>query len=747
MNAARFDDSGRPSRIRRRGRPALFRLQPGLRIRAPLLIGLCLMLPSSLGAQGPEAHGTLRLRVESHGTPLAGAEVRAGTIALLTDESGRAVLRLAAGRQVISVELIGYARGSASVDVRAGMDSTLVVSLEAEAIEGEEIIVLSTRTGRRIEEEPVRVEVLAREEVEEKMLMTPGDISMMLNETSGLRVQTTSPSLGGSNVRIQGLRGRYTQILSDGLPLYGQSGGLSMLQIPPMDLGQVEVIKGVASALYGASALGGVVNLISRRPAGDRELLLNQTTRGGTDAILWSSGALSDRWGYTFLGSGHRQALHDADDDGWADLSGHRRAVVRPRLFWNDDAGRSLFFTIGATAESRQGGTLDGATTPAGTAYLEALDTRRLDAGLVARLLLGGDRLLSARASVMGQRHDHRFGELRERDRHTTAFGEVALTGTDRGHTWVLGAALQHEGYDARDVSGFDATGLTPSLFLQDEVAPAGWVTLAASGRLDVHDEHGAVFNPRLSVLLRPAASWTTRASVGTGYFAPTPFTEETEVVGLTAVVPLGELEAERARSASLDVGRTVGAFELNGTVFGSEVRAPLMARSAGDGRLELFNGSAPTRTYGTDLLARFHEEPFHVTATYTYTRSTEQDPEGGVRREVPLTPRHAAGVVGMWEAEGAGRVGVEVYYTGRQELEDNPYRDESRPYLIVGFLVERRLGSARVFLNAENLLDARQTRFDPLLLPARAEEGRWTTDAWAPLEGRTFNAGVRLDL
>jgi iron complex outermembrane receptor protein len=84
--------------------------------------------------------------------------------------------------------------------------------------------------------------------------MTPGDISMMLNETRGLRVQTTSPSLGGANVRIQGLRGRYTQLLSDGLPLYGgQSGALSMLQIPPMDLAQVEVIKGVASAFYGAS--------------------------------------------------------------------------------------------------------------------------------------------------------------------------------------------------------------------------------------------------------------------------------------------------------------------------------------------------------------------------------------------------------------------------------------------------------------------------------------------------------------
>ena len=77
--------------------------------------------------------------------------------------------------------------------------------------------------------------------------MTPGDVSMMLTETNGLRVQVTSPSLGAANVRVQGLRGRYTQILSDGLPLYGQAGSIGILQIPPMDLAQVEVIKGVAS--------------------------------------------------------------------------------------------------------------------------------------------------------------------------------------------------------------------------------------------------------------------------------------------------------------------------------------------------------------------------------------------------------------------------------------------------------------------------------------------------------------------
>jgi outer membrane receptor for ferrienterochelin and colicins len=725
-----------------------WRLHPGQRTSAAkrLLSVVVLLLTAPGAAVAQDGAGTVRLRVESEGAPVAGAEVRSARSRVLTDDSGRAVLRLPAGTHTVSVRLMGYAPSTTRLAVTAGMDTSLVVSLRVEAIASEGIVVVSTRTERRIEDEPVRVEVLAREEIEEKMLMTPGDISMLLNETSGLRVQTTSPSLGGANVRIQGLRGRYTQILSDGLPLYGgQSGALSMLQIPPMDLGQVEVIKGVASALYGASALGGVINLLSRRSDGERELLLNQTTRGGTDAILWSSGQLSERWGYTFLGGGHRQSMHDVDGDGWADLPGYRRAVVRPRLFWSDDAGRSLFLTVGGTAEDREGGTLAQGVTPAGTSYGESLDTRRLDAGLLGRALLGGSRLVSVRGSAMGQRHAHGFGETRERDFHGNAFGEVALTGADRGHTWVLGAAFQHDRYEARDLPEFDYAHTTSSLFVQDEVSPAAWLTLAASGRLDAHNEFGTTFHPRLSVLLRARDAWNARASLGTGYFAPTPFTEETEVTGLSPVRPLAGLRLERARSASFDLGRTLGTSELNGTLFGSEVRHPVMVRERPAGSLELFHAPEPVRTWGTDLLARYHEEPLHLTATYTYTRSKEHD-SGSGRRVVPLTPRHAAGLVGMVEREESARIGLELYCVGRQELEENPFRSESQEYVVVGALVERRFGRARVFLNAENLLDARQTRWDPLLLPARAPTGRWTTDAWAPLEGRTFNAGVRVE-
>ncbi|HEX8212322.1 MAG TPA: TonB-dependent receptor [Longimicrobium sp.] len=703
------------------------------------LLLLLLALPSWLAAQE-----TVRVTVvvRAGDAPAAGATVRAEAATVRTDAEGTATLRLAPGERTIAVSKLGFAPQRLTLRLRA--DTTVAVALQEEAEELEEIVVTSTRTGQRIEDEPTRVEVLTREEVEEKMLMTPGDISMMLNETSGLRVQTTSPSLGGANVRVQGLRGRYTQILSDGLPLYGgQSGALGLLQIPPMDLGQVEVIKGAASALYGSSALGGVVNLISRRPGDEaaRELLLNQTTRNGTDVVGFAAAPLTERWGYSLLASVHRQAEADVDGDRWTDMPGYRRAVVRPRLFWDDGAGRNVFITAGATAEDREG----GGRVPAGD-FPETLETRRGDVGAVGRILMG-DRLLAVRASAVAQSHAHGFGDVREEDLHSTGFAEIAYSATGGGHTRVLGAALQAEGYRAHDVSGFDYSYVTLSLFAQEEYAPAEWITLSLAGRADRHSEYGTFFNPRLSLLLRPA-EWTVRGSVGTGYFAPTPFTEETESIGLSRVRPLDGLDAERALTASLDVGRSIGPVEVNATVFGSRTRNALrLVESAVPGMLELVNAPGPTRTHGSELLVRWHQGPFHVTGTHTFIRSREDDPDGPGRREVPLTPRHAVGLVGMWESEDAGRVGVEFYYTGRQALEDNPFRTESRPYLIVGLLAERRIGRARAFINLENLLDVRQTRYDPLVLPARSAEGRWTTDVWAPLEGRVINAGVRLDL
>src|SRR5207253_1764206 len=382
------------------------------------------------------------------------------------------------------------------------------------------------------------------------------------NETSGLRVQVTAPSLGAANIRVQGLRGRYTQLLADGLPLYGgQTGAIGLLQIPPLDLGRVEVIKGVASALYGSSALGGVVNLVSRRPQrSERELLLNQTTRGGTDSVFWIGEPVKNRWGYTLLGGAHYQKENDIDGDGWADLAGYRRAVIRPRLYFDDGAGRSLFITTGATVEERRGGTIDNARVPArsaratarslsedGRPFPEELDTQRFDAGIVGRLLLG-KRVVSIRGAFMTQHHRHQFGDVIERDQHQTSFGEASMSGTNGKHTWAIGSALQADLYRSRDVSRFDYTYIVPAVFIQDDYALGPRLTLSGSARLDAHNLYGGFFNPRISALFRPAPQWTIRVSTGTGVFAPTHCTDETEAVGLSHLLPLRHVKPERAR-------------------------------------------------------------------------------------------------------------------------------------------------------------------------------------------------------
>ena len=163
----------------------------------------------------------------------------------------------------------------------------------------------------------MRVEVLNAEEVQEQMMQGPGDVVNMLREMGGLHVATSSPSLGAASVRIQGMRGRYTRFLSDGLPLFGeQVGGLGLLQIPPVDLGQVEVIKGVASALYGAGAMGGVVNLIARRPREpSQEFIVNRSSRGETDAVGYLSQPFGRGWGSTWLAGGHWHQQNDIDGE------------------------------------------------------------------------------------------------------------------------------------------------------------------------------------------------------------------------------------------------------------------------------------------------------------------------------------------------------------------------------------------------------------------------------------------------
>jgi outer membrane receptor for ferrienterochelin and colicins len=706
----------------------------------PLCLALALAL--FLPAQNSEPQ-TVTIRVTAAGRPITGARVTGGGQAQQTDARGLVTLALQLPGDV-TVVAEGFL--STTIQVPASAAALLDVALDPVPEFEEQVIVNAARSPTRIQDQPLRVEVIDREEIEEKALMTPGSVAMLIGETTGLRVQPTAPSLGAANVRIQGLRGRYSQLLADGLPLYGGQGdSFSLLQVPPLDLGQVEIIKGTASALYGASALGGVINLVSRRPtAAGREGLLNLTSLGGSDATVWLADTPARHWTWTLIGGFHRQNRRDLDDDGWTDVAGYERGTVRPRLFYSDGEGTTATVTGGAIIEDRRGGTLDGRIAPDGAPFEESLDTVRADAGGIVRRVLPSSRLIAVRGSYGRQSQDHTFGEVRERGVRSTGFGEVSLQGANSGHTWVVGGAFQHDGYAARDLPRFDYSYDVPAVFAQDEFG-GGTMRVSLSGRLDVHDEYGTLASPRASLLWKPTTEWTMRVSAGGGAFAPTPFVEDTDETGLSRVAPLEGLDAERAWGGSLDVTRRVGGLEVTGTLFASHVRNPVQLVQGTDGLFVLVNAGGPTQTFGTELLGRFRYGSFLTIATYAFVHSRELDEESGFRREVPLTPRHYAAVDLMFEDQDWGRAGLEMYYVGRQALDDNPYRSRGAEQFIVGALVEKRFERLRLFVNAENLGNIRQTHYDPLVRPERHPDGRWTVDAWAPLDGVVVNGGIRL--
>jgi len=686
----------------------------------------------------------LRVHVTDASGPVAGAKVALGNVTATTAVDGVAVLNVPGegGDLEVSQDEHQPFHMRVGLTQKTELDVVLLAKVENE----EEVTVYATRTNVRMQDSPLHVEVLSKDEIDEELSMRPGDISMMLNEMGGMRVQTTSPGLGASSVRVQGMRGRYTAFLSDGLPMFGQSGaGLGLLQIPPMDLGQLEIIKGNASALYGSAAMAGVVNLISRRPTENpiRDFLINRTSLGGTDGSMFLGQKFTRTLGATLLGGGFAQDAVDRNGDGWADVAAYQRGVVRPRLFWDDKQGNSAMLTGGVMYENRVGGTMSGSVLPVtGKPYTEAVLSRRYDLGGEMQRLLQGKYVVMARFAASDQEHRHEFGaDDVEHDRHDVLFGEVSIRGGAGRNTWVAGAADMRDAYRPHDVPRFAYTYNAPGIFGQDDLMVTPWLSLSGSARVDFHNVYGTFFSPRISALIRKSG-WTSRLSAGQGFFASTPLTEETEAAGLARLQQVSRLRSERGRSASADLTRSIGPISLTGTVFASQIDHPVYVdRGAA---YQIFNADGPTRNYGTELLGTWRKAPFTVTGTYTYVRTSELEPNLG-RTEVPLTPRHNLGLVGMWERGGKSKIGLECYYTGAQYLEYNPYRDRSTAYVLFGAMAEHKVAAhVSLYMNAENLGDIRQTKYDPLLLPSRESDGRWTVDAWAPLDGRVVNGGAK---
>ena len=711
-----------------------------------LAFTLCAVVP--IGAQQADS-GTVNVTVREAMGMVDGILIRSDSISATTDANGRARLVLPAGRRTLVLTRIGFVPKRVSVTVIA--DSIIAVTVDI-AMEGmmptmEAVRISASRLERLVEKTPLRVEVVDQMEVDENTLMAPSGITMLLNETPGLRVQAASPTLGTGSVRILGLSGQYTAMLADGLPLYGgAASALGPLDISPVDLKRVEIIKGAASSLYGGQALGGVINLISKPPSGQSEILLNRRTMGVTDAATWLSRRFSERSGGSLLVSGTIQDASDVDDDGWGDQARARRWGIRPRFSFDDENGRSLFLTAGYGYDDRQGGTLGDAVTPNGTPFREGLTGQRVDAGLTLRLPQADSGHLAVRlaASTNGRERVFGSGPI-ERDRISTGFAEITRMATSERGALLVGAAVQLDAYKNRLNSSFDHDWVTPGLFVTGD-RDIGAFTVSASLRGDHHSETGFMLTERLALLARPAEEWTIRLSGGTGFAPPSSMTEEVEAIGLRAIEP-SALRAERSLGLMLDLsGRLLGA-EFLMTGYGSSVKRAIQLIDVGQGGMTgaLRNSSGPTRIGGIEgaTIWRFGGDNKFL-LTYGYARGSRHDEQRGLREPVPLLNRHRVGADLMLEKPGVYRVGIEGIYYGRQHLDENPYRSQSKPYVYAMAIAMRQFGPVELVANFENLLDVRQTEYDRLVMPTQTIGGRWTTDVWAPLEGFMANVAVR---
>jgi iron complex outermembrane receptor protein len=366
--------------------------------------GFLLLLGGTASAQ---YRVVMRITNEDSRQPIVGASVviKGLNKGGVTDSLG--VVRLegmVAGAYELQVTCSGYTGREIKLLVPLRSTDELSVTLEEDAELLGDVVVSSSRINGRIKDLPTRVEVLGTEDMEEETSMHPSNVAMLLSEASGIQTQQTSASSGNVQIRILGLDGKYTQLLKDGFPMYsGFSNGLSVMQIPPLDLSQVELIKGSSSSLYGGDAIAGVINFISKKPGARPEwnALANQTMRGGTDIGSFYT-ARNKHWGLTLLNTFTHQVPVDIHNDGFTVLPKLKGFTVNPKLFWYPTDSATVSLAVNTTVDHRIGGDLvavkDGPT--AAHPYTEDNKSERDYYQLEYVQHLGEGRLLTVRNST-----------------------------------------------------------------------------------------------------------------------------------------------------------------------------------------------------------------------------------------------------------------------------------------------------------------------------------------------------------
>lgn len=711
------------------------------------------------GIFGLHAQNAFRAKVIDHetGDPLFGATVLIPQLEMggTTEESGQITMAgIPDGTYRIRFSYVGYESLERSFTFPPGADQgTPVIELHAAHEEMDQVTITSTRSTRSIEDIPTRVEFIAGEELSEKGNMKPGDIRMLLNESTGIQTQQTSATSYNSSIRIQGLDGKYTQLLRDGMPLYsGFSGGLSLMQIAPLDLKQVEVIKGATSTLYGGGAIAGLVNLITKTPGEERELsfMLNGTSALGLDA----SGFYSERYGKvgtTVFTSYNLGTPYDPADIGLTAIPDFNRFTLNPKLFVYFDGQTTLNAGVNIVTEKRTGGNLEYAKgEPVSDPYFEENTTDRISTQLQLDRQTDGSRRFQFKNSLNYYKRSIAIPDFVFAGNQFSSFSELNSSWGSSRSEWITGLNLwtdqfrQSEGNLDEDLGYSNAT---LGGFAQNTWNLSPQWTLESGFRLDYQNRYGWFPLPRFSLMYDPASNWTFRLGGGLGYKTPTVFSEDAERLQFENIRPLdtGALTAERSVGANFDINHRMqlspGLLMTSNLLFYyTQIRDPLQLTPQ-NGFYEFTQPDGYVDTHGAEVNLKWSYGDLRLFVGYTYANVKEH--YNGETSDFPLVAKHRLNNVLMYEKHDNFWVGLEAYFFSPQQLSDGT---TGEAYWITGIMTEKRLGEHfSVFLNFENLLDTRQTAFDTIYTGDLSDpEFR---DIYAPVDGFVVNGGFKWKL
>ena len=667
----------------------------------------------------------------------------------ITDSSGIVIINnVPDGRQTFLVSHVGYEKKELNYIFPMSSETGIEIVLEEEEKGEEEVIVTATRTSRTIANTPTRTEVISGEELQEKGNMKPGDIRMMLNESTGIQTQQTSATSYNSSIRIQGLDGRYTQILKDGFPLYaGFSGGLSLMQIVPLDLRQVEVIKGSSSTLYGGGAIAGLVNLVSKTPGSKRELnfLANVTSAKELDLSGFYSQKFK-RVGLTVFGSRNSSSPYDPADIGLTAIPKFERYTINPRLFLY---GKKTNANVGLSyvTENRVGGSM--AYIKNGSAgYFEKNNTDRFSTQISFSHEINENSVIIFKNSYSHFKRSIIIPSYIFSGIQQSSFSELTYNYQKKKVQWVIGSNFLTDDFkeDKRSNIVLDYHYNTYGLFLENTWIANKIFTLESGIRGDYARQYSFEWLPRLSALFKLNSKLTARIGGGIGYKTPTVFNEESEKIQFQNILPINEKASKNERSigGNLDLNyRTkkggIG-FSLNQLVFYTRLNRLLILVNTGIGDLEFINADGYIDTKGLETNVKLTYSDFKLFMGYTYADVNTHFINA--KSWLPLTARHRLNNVLVYEMEGKLKLALEAYYFSPQKLSDHAI---GKSYWIAGFMGEKFWKHLSVFINLENFTDTRQTKFDTIFTgPINNPTFR---DIYAPVDGFVINGGIKIKL